>query len=235
MRQRPEGHQGKTGFGRQSARQASCHQRGQGVLQVVPAHQSRQVGGIVFDRSARQAHTQDIAFNPAPGDQRAPGRDRYALAANPLGRGFDQRIIEVDHREVRRGLRGKDARLDRHIGIQGGVAIQVVRRNIEQDRHLRPERHDGLKLKTRHLEHTRATRLSRRSAHGLGERHAQIAAHEGGPAIGGENCTTQSRSGRLAVGSRDGDQGRVHKPRRQLQLAGDGGASLARGLHLGQG
>jgi len=38
------------------------------------------------------------------------------------------------------------------------VAIQVVGRDVEQDRHLRAEGHGGFELKTRHLEHTQAAR-----------------------------------------------------------------------------
>ena len=107
-----------TGLGGQGAGQARRHQRRQGIFLVVPADQPRQVRGIVFDGSAREAHAQRIALEPATDAQRAPGGDQHAAAANLRWRRFRLGIVDVEHREVRRSLCGEDARLGRRRSLE---------------------------------------------------------------------------------------------------------------------
>jgi len=51
----------------------------------------------------------------------------------------------------------------------------------------------------------------------------------------GQNRATQRGGGGFPVGARDGHDGRIHEPRRQLQLAGDEGALRSGGFDLRHG
>ena len=235
MGQRTERNQRVAGLGWQGSDQARGHQRGEGVLLIVPAHQARQLRGIVFDGAAGKTDAQGIALEPTADAKRPVGRDEHAPALDVAGRGLDVGVVDVDHGKVRRGLGGEDALFGGDVAREIGVAVEVVGRDIEQHRHLGAECTHGFELEAGHLNHAVPAWTPRVRADGFGQRRAQVAAHEGGPAIGPQHGATQGRGGRFAVGARDGDHGRFHVPRRQLEFARDEHALGPCGVDLGHG
>ena len=61
--------------------------------------------------------------------------------------------LGVEHKEVFSRLVLRDACLRRRIVGEAAMPVQVVGRDVQHQRNVRPERLDSLQLKTRHLQH----------------------------------------------------------------------------------
>src|SRR5436305_5472476 len=66
--------------------------------------------------------------------------------------GRDDLIVRVENGYVARLLVAKDAMLGRSVVHQSLVAIHVIRRHVQTERHRRMKIHYRLKLKTRNLD-----------------------------------------------------------------------------------
>ena len=186
-----------------------------------------------------QAQAQLAALHPPGALDLRPGRAAVRVengTSSPFNAGRQRRhpgIVDVQHGEVFRPLRGEQPRLGRRVGLHVGVAIQVIGRDVQQHPHPRAEPLGGLQLEARRLDHHEPP-LGRRAAHRLGQRRAQVATDERGVPGGRQHLPAQRGGGRLAVGAGDGHHRRPHEARRQLQLARDRHPGRPRRRHLGQ-
>ena len=90
----------------------------------------------------------------------------FVLAAEPedlglgtAGQSHAGGIVGIEYREVIGLLILKDARLGVGVGLEGAVAVEVVRRDVQHHGNFRTKRLDRLQLEARHLEHHDGVRL----------------------------------------------------------------------------
>ena len=86
------------------------------------------------------------------------------------------RIVRIENREVIRLLVLEDARLGIHVSLERAMAIEMVRRDVQNDRNFRAESLNRFQLKTGNFQHDHGF-----SGSALGQRdrgRADIAADE---------------------------------------------------------
>ena len=110
-------------------------------------------------------------------------------------------VIDADHRNLRRAKLEKSP-FGREIAAEAAVAVQMIGREVQENRDVRRQRAGEVELVRGKLQHHRLAIGGR-----VKVQHAapDIAAHLAGTAIGGEDVVDQGRGGRLAVGPRDAD------------------------------
>ena len=143
-------------------------------------------------------------------------------------------LVHADQRQRLTILRLKNPALGGDIALHPAVAVQMVRRHIGQDRHIRREARRQVQLIGRHLDHI--DRIRRRLRQGQ-HPDADIAADVDAEARLLQHPTDQGRGRRLAVGAGDGDHARPltlrqggQRPREQLHIADDRHARLMSAL-----
>ena len=146
----------------------------------------------------------------AVGQRQALG-DADDLLAGPLQPVGDLRAVDVVDADDRRLAAGHQPLLDRGVVLHGAVAVEMVRRQIEQDAGGRIDRGREVDLVGRALDHVEA--LGRRRV----ERHdgaADIAAHLRVAAGRLEDVGGERGRRRFAVGAGDGDERRGRRAAR---------------------
>ena len=170
-------------LGRHTGQTRGNH-RGQHILDVVLAFQAE-------FRSAASPSPWPRPFGRAINDHvhsppRLPARpDAQAKTSRPWRpSGWRRRrqgaLSAFSTSAILRGLRGKDALLGPRIVLKGAVAVQVVRRNVQDDGDLGMELIGAFKLEAGDLEHRPGVIgafVDQRH-----DRHADVAAHERGQA-----------------------------------------------------
>ncbi len=182
------------------------HRRG-GVLGIVGAAQRADAGKAGDPRRGAVGDRDDIGTGgiDAVGQRPAGGDAHDALAGtrHAVGDRLRRPVVDGDHRHV--GI-GDQALLDRGIGLEGAVAVEMVGREVEQHADRRVEARREIDLEggaLDHMETATARRLQRE------DRLADIAAERHLAAGGGDEMGDQRRGGRFAVGAGDGDERRV--------------------------
>uniref|UniRef100_A0A0N5A0A1 Transposase n=1 Tax=Parastrongyloides trichosuri TaxID=131310 RepID=A0A0N5A0A1_PARTI len=139
-------------------------------------------------------------------------------------------LVHADQRQRLIALRLENPALGGDIAFHPAVAVQMVRRHIGQDRHVRREARRQIQLIGRHLDHI--DRIRRRLRQGQNP-DADIAADVDAEARPFQHPADQGRGRRLAVGAGDGDHARPlprrqggQRPREQLHIADDRHARL---------
>ena len=130
-----------------------------------------------------------------------------------------ERIVGVEDGEVLALLVAEQPRLRCHVLAHGGVAVEVVRRDVQQRRHSRAETADGLKLEAAHFHHVH--RLVGSALHQSNERGADVAPHLRPAARLRENAAQQRGGGGLSVRTSDRNHRPAQEAPSQLQLADD--------------
>ena len=128
---------------------------------------------------------------------------RLPVRADPVGDGLRRLVVDGDH--GRAGI-GDQTLLDRGIGFERAVAVEVVGRDVEQHADGRIEARRQVDLEGRALDHMEAAAAGRLQRQ---DRLADIAAKRHLAAGGGDEMGDQRRRRRLAVGAGDGDERRL--------------------------
>ena len=169
---------------------------------------------------------------PSPGSGSPETRTGSSRAARDCGPGEHGRVVGVDDRPVASRLVLEDARLRGGVRLERRVAVEVIRREVEPDRHLRVEAHDALELEARDLGHEDAPR--RGSLDQADQRRADVAADAGVEARGAQHAACRGRGGGLALRAGDREQPPLQVAEGQLDLRDHGHAGAPRGLELRQ-
>ncbi len=140
---------------------------------------------------------------------------RPGLGRNPLCR-F---VVGIQHQKIFLCLVLRDARFGRGIVFKTPMAIEMIRCDVQHQRHPRPKLFDRFQLKAGNFQHIPGFRG--RCRYHRHHRHADIAAHQGRLAARGKDFAQQRRCGRLSIRSRDRDDLTLQKLRTQLELADD--------------
>ena len=169
-------------------------------------------------RRVSHAPSPRMAHGVVGPDGRAQGEAQFPLTR--LRHGHDQRIVQIDHGRV---ATREDARLCVRIGRHGGIAVQMIRADVENGRRGEIERMSRLELVARELEHVEPNGLAgaMRRPQQVERRLAEIAAHphlHPGPC---RHAPEQRRHRALAVGAGDAGNRRVHGAREELDVAHD--------------
>ncbi len=136
--------------------------------------------------------------------ERLPQRIGHATRLAVSCQSQDIRVIGVDDERVRRPLVHKEPGLGRRVRLDVGMAVEMVRVQVQEDRDPWPERRGQLELEARHLDHVDRFR------HGLldlgAQRRAHIAAHQDHTPTCLEHPPEEHGRRRLALGTRDRDE-----------------------------
>ncbi len=98
---------------------------------------------------------------------------RWPLAPRFAGDAFADVVIEADHRRLARGLASEDALFRGDITFHAAVAVEMIGRDVEQDRDVENEALGQFELIGAHLEHVDAIGAERLERQ---RRYAEIAA-----------------------------------------------------------
>ncbi len=119
----------------------------------------------------------------------------------------------------------EDSRLGARVFVERGVAVHVIRGDVEHDRAEKLERGGRLQLEARELEHVQiGNGLLEQVERGL----AEVAAGEHGQSRAFGHARDQARHRALAVGAGDADHRRLGGAREQLDVAQHLDAAAAR-------
>ena len=129
-------------------------------------------------------------------------RGRVAIAR--IAHRHDPGIIRVQHHG---GRIGKDSALGLRVRLDGGVAVQVIGRDVEHHGGLQHQRGGRFQLKARQFEHVQ---IRFRSFEQIERRLAEIAAGQDLPARGRRHARHQGGHGALAIGAGDADHRGTH-------------------------
>ena len=135
---------------------------------------------------------------PGPGGQ-GPGGGKVIDPAQTPVQARHRRVVGVEDLEIAGPLAPEQAGLGGEIGVIIGIAVQVVRGEVQERRGLGMEVGGGVQLEAAHLQHQQVRGLlpGQEGDHGG----ADIAAHQGFYARGGEQLPQQGGGGGLAVGA----------------------------------
>ena len=188
---------------------------GHRVGDVVLAEQTQLIGpqqrlAVVEDRPLGEGHLAIGAGAVAEGDPPA--------AAAEVGPG-EGGVVGVVDRDVVVALVGEDPELRRQVGVEVGVAIEVVGREVEEDR--------ALGARSSRCPRAGSSRPRRRSSRRVdltdqrGERGADVAGDRDRLAGAAVDVSEQLDRGRLAVGPGHRQEPVRDRPPGQLELAED--------------
>ena len=135
-------------------------------------------------------------------------------------------VPAVEHREVVRARELDDLSLDLGIALERAVAVEVVRRDVEDHADVQARPLHRLELEARKLEHDPV--LGRELGQSVEDRLADVAADHHRPVAFGKDVAGERGGRGLAVGARDADDGAGAKLQEQVDLARDGDAPGAR-------
>ena len=124
----------------------------QHVSQQMPArqmHRRQRYERLVAGRAP--THDRVAGHHHTLGERR-PQRIGHAPRATVPGQSQDFGIIGVDDKCVGRPLVHEEPSLGRRVCLDVGMAIEMVRVQVQEDRDPRPERRGQLELKARHLD-----------------------------------------------------------------------------------
>jgi hypothetical protein len=185
-----------SGHGRQRrAEGGRCKSRGEGVGEVVDPAQPQL--GLPHDRLA--VEHQLVAIEVCIG---RPGDRESAFTRRGAGRG-NHRVVRVEHRHIGVTLEGEEAFFGSKVGVEVGVALEVVLAQVEENRRLRRQLRQKLGLEARDLEHPT---FPASVEHELRGRGAEVAAGHCGLACLEQHARGQLGHCALAVGSGDRHQ-----------------------------
>jgi hypothetical protein len=138
----------------------------------------------------------------------AEGDDAGARACAP-GLACAERVARWDDHRVSFVHAEQQVALGVRVVLEGGVAVQVIRGDVEQGRGPGAERGHALGLEAGDLQDQRVEGAGdpRRREH-LGQGDPEVSADEGAATGGLQDGTDEGGGGALAVGSSDGDRGR---------------------------
>ena len=205
---------------------------GEDVLHVVLAAQPDLGDGADRLDVAVQLGDDPSVADEDPVVERPEAAEPEDVAGRAHGQPRGQRIVEVQHRAVRRRLVGEDAGLGLDVVGHRAVAVEVVGRDVEHRGHPRVEAVGALELEARHLGHDQP--VGGEVERVLRQRRADVARHQGRPHLGAEQLAGQRRRRGLAVGAGDRDDVGLHGAPAELELADDGHAARAGGDEGGQ-
>ncbi len=201
-----------------------------GVLPVVPAGEPRSPAQLEHPPGGARRVVDEPAFFDIDAAARASlGRDRhYQLRAGTgerVGDAAAEIVVDADDRRLRRLLTREDAALGGDVAVHAAVALEMVRRDVEQDGDVEGQALRQLELIGAHLQHIDAVGGEGRERQ---RRRAEIAADRHlAPGLGDDMADQRSRR-RFAVGAGDADIARVGAAlREQLDVADDLGAGGA--------
>ena len=223
------GHGGADFFRGHSQQPRRAHRR-QDVLQVVLAFQADVFAGEHAFAAGGVGEDYPAVFDVAAHVQPPLPAEPEALGADFGGELRGQAVVGVEDGEVVAALVAEEAGLGGHVVAHGGVAVEVVRREVEQRRHPRPETGDGLELEARDLDHVHRVVAGR--VHQRDERRADVAADLRASAGFTENLAEQRRGGGLAVRAGHRHHRAAQEAPGELEL-GDDFDSLPAGLDEG--
>ena len=215
------------GFGGGSG-EARGADRGQHILDVVLALEGNLAEGHDRSQSARPrvSAIDDVAvLDPCALLDRVLQRKPIDRGVGTGGGGGGADVVGVQHHEVVRVLRGKDALLGQRVVLESAVAVEVVGRDVEDDGDVGMELLRAFELKAGNLEH-RPGLVGALVDEGH-DRHADVAADQGGNAGLFQDFAEQRGGGGFAVGAGDGEDLAFEKARGQFQFADDGQAEAA--------
>ena len=145
---------------------------------------------------------------------------------DPPGLARDRAEAAWDDGDVLRDLVLEDPELGGAVVLEGLVPVEVVRRQVEQDRDVRAEGVDVLQLEARELAHDPGSFAER--AVEPGQRAADVPGHGHVLAGGAEDVSEKLARGRLAVRPGDAENRVGEEPEAELDLAPDGHPTLPR-------
>src|SRR5438045_1325095 len=125
--------------------------RGQHVLHVVRAAE-----GDLLDRAHRPLGAGQTERDGAVPDERPltdglEPTEPEEPARGPAGQRGRARIVGIDDGPVAGRLAGEEPRLGAPVRVERSVAVEMVRREVEESAHPRPEAVHRLELEARHL------------------------------------------------------------------------------------
>ena len=145
---------------------------------------------------------------PSSSQRRAtPARrllNQTGVAAGARGVGDAGGVVGVQHGEIAGLLGLEEAALGGGVVLEGVVAVEVVRRDVERHADVGAERLDGLELEARKLEHVPLRPGAESSTIAVTGR-ADIAAHLDRDAALPQDVADHGGGGGLAVGAGDAD------------------------------
>ncbi len=168
------------------------------------------------------------------GADRGAKREPEGLLPRPR-HGDDERIIEVDHRRL---AALENASLGGRVFLDRGVAVEMIRRHVQNGGRFEGERRSRLELKAGELEHVelswllpctgscrRSERASpwgaRRGLQQVQRRLTQVSAHAHPQPGALGHPANERRHGALSVGPGDPHHRRISRAREQLDVAND--------------
>ena len=163
--------------------------------------------------------------------------DAAEIAHAPRRLGREARrvgVLRVEHQAAVRPLAAVNAALGRHVVLEIRMHIQMIRRNVRDDGHIRRAVH-AVQLEAAELEHGKILRTDIRNA--VKERRADVAAKVHGVALRAQELGRDGRGRGLAVAAGDGDDAARAEIAERLHLGGEDRAalrSLAQLRHDGQ-
>ena len=184
-------------------RNAANRGGGQRVLEVVPSGQ-------------RHRRHRPVLIEPDDVAARARREGAHCLVAT------------VQHREIVGARELDGARLEVDISLERAVAVEMIRRDVEDHAEVKSRLLDRLELKARQLEDNPVARCDLVEA--VEDRVADVAADDHRPVARGEHVPGQGSSGGLPVGTRDADDLALQKPARQFQVADHANTAPPRAL-----
>src|SRR5690242_17635955 len=198
---------------------------GQHVFEVVLAAQA-DVGATEERNVFSLMSTNDLLAlqTSAAGDALGPAEPEYLRSRRPmLGAGG---IVGIDHRQIVLGLVLENARLGPRVIFEGGMPVEVIRSEIQQNGDVRAKSLDQLELETAELRDRNC--FVARLIHVSDQRRADVSGNHYRLARGGQNVANQ-RSGRgLAVRAGHANDTPPQKSPRQFDLAPYGHMRRAR-------
>ena len=138
----------------------------------------------------------------------------------------ERRVVGVVDGDVVVALVGEDPQLRRQVGLEVAVAVEVVGREVEEDRALGGEGGAVLELEAGALADDGRVGLDRADAAPASGVPTLPATATGSPAVA-VDVAEQLGRGRLAVGAGDGEEAVRERAPGQLELAGHLDAALA--------
>ena len=131
--------------------------------------------------------------------------DAAEIAHAPRRLGREARrvgVLRVEHQAAVRPLAAVNAALGRHVVLEIRMHIQMIRRNVRDDGHIRRAVH-AVQLEAAELEHGKILRTDLRNA--VKERRADVAAEVHGVPLRTQELGRDGRGRGLAVAAGDGD------------------------------
>ena len=174
------------------------------------------VQGKGFRLAAGQPDLNGGVVQPGPGGK-GPGGGKTIDPAYPPVQAGHRRVVGVEDLEIAGLLAPEQAGLGGDIGVVVGIAVQVVRGEVQERRGLGMEVRGGVQLEAAHLQHQQV-RLFLPGQEG-DHRGADIAAHQGFFARGVEQLPQQGGGGGLAVGAAHRQERPLDKGRGHFQFA----------------